>query len=878
MPPPPSNKNILNRILNTFFPWPRTENAEPDEAEAERLRVLFKARYHQFRLLLSANNKALDAMAEIEAALEGVRPFGMSFVREQCTRAMTSVFQMTRHLRALAPDQYPNLELKLASIQMQIEPWLAPRSFEAEGPLSIALEDINKNVVDQVGEKMANLGELRNQLHLRVPEGFAITARAYRCFMEHNGLRQEIDRCIQAAGGERMEQYYLVSGQIHQLIVNATIPEELRNAILQQYQTLERKEGAGVRVAMRSSAQGEDSAQATFAGQYRTKLNVSGENILDAYKEVVASKYSVPAISYRLHRGLRDDDVAMCVGCLRMVDAVSSGVLYSRNPLDIRDDSMIVDSAWGIPTVVVNGLATTDHFTVSRSQPPAIRGKQIRTKDQKTICLPTGGISRVEVPDVEKAKPSIEDEQVLELARTAEKIEEHYQSPQDIEWVVAKDGVITIVQSRLLRQSPVSQEECDRRRNLPDGSAALLRGGVTASSGVACGPVFLVQNHIDILQFPEGAVLVTNQARSRWATLMDRAVAVVSERGSVVGHLATVAREFHVPALFGLEGAMDVLHNGQVVTVDADGLRVNEGSVESLLHNNQRPKGLMKGTPVFEVLEGAAQHILPLNFLAPDSPSFRARNCKTLHDITRFCHEKSIECMFQFGIDNSFPERSSKQLIVKVPMKWWVLNLDDGFAEEVDGKYVNLSNIVSIPMLALWEGITKFPWAGPPAIDGAGFLSVMFRATTNTDLTVGTSSTYAERNYFMISRNFCAFISRLGAHFATAEALISDRPSENYLSFRFKGGAADDERRQKRVHFLADILDEYGFRTEAKRDQLTARVMGVNQEEMKILLKIIGHVSIHTRQIDMIMNNRSRVEAYRVRLKQDIDSIIAPTE
>src|SRR5208337_3375645 len=161
----------------------------------------------------------------------------------------------------------------------------------------------------------------------------------------------------------------------------------------------------------------------------------------------------------------------------------------------------------------------------------------------------------------------------------------------------------------------------------------------------------------------------------------------------------------------------DLLNNDQPVTVDADGLRVWDGKIEPLLLNREPAKRLMDGSVVLDILKRVSENIIPLNLLDPESPDFKPAFCRTLHDLTRFCHEKAVREMFSFGKDHPFSERASKQLVYNIPMKWWILNLDDGFREDVPGKFVKLDNIVSIPMLALWEGIVSVPWEGPPPVD-----------------------------------------------------------------------------------------------------------------------------------------------------------------
>jgi pyruvate,water dikinase len=587
----------------------------------------------------------------------------------------------------------------------------------------------------------------------------------------------------------------------------------------------------------------------------------------------MASKYSVQAIAYKLNRGFRDEDIAMCVGCLAMIDAVAGGVIYTRNPLDCQDDAIYINSVWGLPKAVVDGDALCDLFVVARDESLTILRQEVRKKDYRIDSFEEEGCIRTETEAGQRTMPSLTEEQVQLLADHAIRIEQYYEIPQDIEWAVDTMGQISILQSRPMQQmqSVLPGPNLDLKRF---ESSLLVENGINASPGVACGKVFKVTKKVDILQFPEGAVLVVEQALPTWAPLVARAAAVVSEQGGFAGHLANVAREFGIPAVFGASGAMARMHNGDAVTVAADLGRVYLGNIAPLLEWTQPAPKMMLGSPVYESLKEVSRHIIPLHLLDPDSREFTPQNCQTFHDITRFIHEKSVHEMFNFGKDHSFSERSSKQLHYRVPMNWWILNLDDGFTHEIHGKYVKLEDIASIPMLAFWEGFAAIPWDGPPAMDGKGMTSIMFRSTMNTALVPGIKSKYAERNYFMVSKNYCTLSSRLGYHFSTMEAMVSERSAENYLGFKFKGGAADFERCLGRVQFIREILERYGFRAMVNGDHLDARMEGRDMDYMLSRLKILGYLTLHTRQLDMIMNNRPLVTYYMNKLTRDIDSLL----
>jgi len=855
---------VLERLRGWLTGLAKPEDQDPGGNGT----ALFKARYHSLRLLLAANNKALDTMAEMEEAALGRYVFGMAFVRSRCTSAGVSVFSMVRHLDALAPEKYGELFPVLEEIQGRIRHLLDVPDPVKAAPLVIPLADIDRNSADTVGSKMANLGEIGNTVGLRVPDGFAITSAAFDLLLTDSDLTPEINSLIQTADHERPAEIFALSSRLQQLVVNAEIPAQLADAIMAAYEDLARTVGGRPAVAMRSSAIGEDNPEASFAGQYRTELNVRPENLLEAYLQVAASKYTPQAMQYLLQRGLRDDRLAMCVGCIAMVDARCGGVAYTGNPGDPEDHRVVVNAAPGMPKAVVDGEFAADEFVLSRETPPVVVSRRIADKTARLVLDPAEGLAREALGEHESKAPSLDDDEARRVAEVALEIERHFGLPQDVEWALDGDGQVVVLQSRPLQQFA-------RRPATPrsaDAGEPLVAGGICVSPGAAAGPVVRVERDSDALRFPDRAVLVVSHPLPKWAALLPRAVAVVSAEGGIAGHLATVARESDVPALFRV-GCLDALEEGMEVTVDADGCAVFAGIDQSLVDKRPARHAVMAGSPVHETLLAALQHIAPLNLLDPEDLEFRPSSCRTLHDITRFCHERAVREMFDFGKNHRFPKHSSKQLHHNVPMQWWVLDLEDGFTDDVTGKYVRLEQIVSRPMLALWEGMVAVPWEGPPALSGRGFASVLFEATANPALSTPFRKPYAQQNYFMISRRFMNLQSRFGFHFAAVEAVIGDRDHENYLSFSFKGGAADLDRRSARVRFICEILADRGFSVAAREDHATARLAALPASTMEEKLEIVGYLIMHTRQLDMIMANPSAVAHYRTKIRADLDKL-----
>ncbi len=837
-----------------------------DETGVSRPTISFTQCYKAFRALLTANNTALELMAEMEQTHASGRPFGMAFVRGNCTALSVNIYKMVRLLQKMSGGKYQDLNTAFKRIAGDLEALLKNKPVVTQGEWIMAMDRIDRTMVDLVGEKMANLGELRNRVGLKTPEGFAITATASEYFMAASLLQDEINRRLKTMDADNLEELYMASSAIQQMIINASLPEELEQQILAQHQTLQSIGEEEVLVSMRSSALGEDSGGVSFAGQYRTQLNVSPDFIIQTYKEIVAGKYKSQAIVYRNQRGFRHQDIVMCVGCLVMVDAVLSGVTYSRSPTNRRSDWIEINAVTGLANQVVDGNVATDYFRVSRQPPHRIIHKKIHSLSNNVDSCP--------IPFL-----TLSDEQAAELARIAIQIEQHFGEPQDIEWSIDLRGEVVLLQSRPLGLTAVLPGAPDRDEGQDDD--ALLQGGVTASLGVSSGPVCIVRSNIDLLRFPKGAVLVVAHPVPDWATLLNRAVAVVSETGQVAAHLATVAREFGVPAIFGLEGATSRLTEGEEITVDATACRVYQGrKPEILALGVSQTPNLMKDSPIYKLLKEVLAMVTPLNLTDPTSLYFTPSSCRTLHDLTRYCHEKAVSEMFSFGSRYGFDDKCAKQLVGEMAYQWWVIDLDDGFDPTFDkkGKFIPVTAIVSLPMLAIWDGMTAIPWDGPPPINLSGFGSILFQSTRNRNLEPCLRSSLQDRNYFMVSKNFCNVSVRLGYHFSMIEAHLSEFLTENYISFKFKGGAADEQRRVIRINLIMDILGRYGFRLEQKADALSARIEKRPNAYLLDRLKVLGYLLMHTRQIDMVMSDQSMVAHYRDKITSDLRTIVPDCE
>lgn len=441
------------------------------------------------------------------------------------------------------------------------------------------LDQVGMNDVASVGGKNASLGEMISHLAragVKVPGGFATTTHAYREFLRVNGLNDRINSLLASLDVDDVAALAVAGKQVRAWLLAATLPDELVKAVTQAYQKFIADVSEDVSFAVRSSATAEDLADASFAGQQETLLNVQGlDNLLDALKHVFASLYTDRAISYRTRHGFQHDQVFLSAGVQRMVrsDKGASGVIFTLDTESGFRDVVFITSAYGLGETVVQGIVNPDEFIVYKRNLeaglPAILSRRLGAKAVEMIYGNGQAEQATVIQPVSSARSqqfSLSDEQVEALARQAVTIEQYYNRPMDIEWVLdGVDGQLYIVQAR--PETVKSRGEQSVEHFYLEEQGSVLVQGRAIGQKIGQGTARIIMNTGQMAKIQPGDVLVTDMTDPDWEPIMKRSAAIVTNRGGRTCHAAIVARELGIPAVVGCEQATQKISDGQSVTV-----------------------------------------------------------------------------------------------------------------------------------------------------------------------------------------------------------------------------------------------------------------------------------------------------------------------
>jgi len=842
-------------MLRQWLLHPRaTWQTQKEKRKTAALHFL-QSRYHTFRALLDDNNRAVSLLTDLGMKLRNENIDQQ--VKETAEELLEVTGELVDKLGQLGDPESRKLASLHAMLAKNIEGLFSKVVHEKKLAPVVTLDIITDDMRGMVGGKAMVLARLFKTGRFRMPDGFVIPLSSCRLFLEQNNLNLQLNALLQPyllRGAASDEIPASVEQEVRQRILETPLPAALREAMNAAAAPFLGEGGSGL--AVRSSAVGEDGLRLSFAGQYRSVLNVvSFSGLEKGFKEVVASSYSKRNLSYRRHAGLDPLDFDLAVLCLGMIHAKAAGTLFTRDPNDPASGNMLVSAVLGLGELAVAGSIMTDIYRPERNSghDPS---PGIYRKERRLVCSSSGGVHEEDVEAGEQEIPAVQPNQLTVLCDWGMEIEKLQNSPQDIEWAIDKDDQPVLLQARPFHIS--------RRSACPIGPATsnrelLLGGGVVASSGEGTGKAWVVRSREDLNKPPnEPYVLVMYQSLVDAVPALRKAHGVVVELGNPVDHLSCVAREYGIAMLTGVENAIERLVENEWVVVDAC-----RGNVSKPLEKDIADARSLAGTrveleempeiPTDPAAADLYKNIVPLNLTDAYGPTFSIAECRTLHDLVRYVHEKAIIAMFEVGdttLENS--TEAVRHLDSDVPFVISLIDLGGGLTSQAGpGKWVRPEDIASFPLKGLWRGVSdpNVDW-GPPS-GGAAMGSVMSKFITDHK----SARPIGLPNYAIITRDYLNLNARMDFHFIMIDSVCGLNSLSNYIRFRFKGGGTSALQRRRRVQSITEILEASGFACDMRDDLVTADLIGAPQQIIEKKLSVVGRLLGFTRLLDAAMRS-----------------------
>ncbi len=813
-------------------------------------------RFHQ---LLDENKKAMEIIMEMEDKLGGEFVFDRKYLHDAVEQIEAVILHSAYHFNAVTGNKYAQISDTIESLTRQLRKELSGQLVVPLSENVVALSDINETVGEAAGGKGYKLSKILSLPQTSVPPAIVVTVTGFRNYMAYNNLFEQIEALLDTCrqGGREVGP---VSRNIRLQILGAEIPPDLRQEILNGIERVCPNRPETELYSVRSSAVGED-GELSFAGLHDTLLNVPFRDLTSAYKEVLASLYNPAALEYRLAHQIPFTDMAMAVVYQKMVPGRVSGVIYTIDPNAPQENASLVTATWGLGTGVVEGSAAVDTFRISRDPPHPVLSSRIGTG--RTVSSRTEARDAADRMPENTSLPCLEPETASSLVETAMILERYFKQPQDIEWTIDPEGRIWILQSRPLALQRTSRSRSPALKHLLDSYPVVLKElGTVAYRGIGAGPVWVAGEGASLDDFPTGAVLVSHFSLPLLARVIPRASAIITDVGSPTGHMATVAREFRIPTIVDTGVATETLSAGQMVTVDAERNVVYEGRIKELLHHQLLEKASFETAYEFRLLRRMLKRIAPLTLVNPEDEDFTPEGCRTLHDVLRFIHEKSVNALAGIAQDpRKLFKHGGRRMKADLPLNLILIDIGQGLDENL-GKHdlVEPHHIVSQPMRALWSGLNApDAWnTDPIAADFKGLLSSVAHAQTS----AFSGDFLAGLNVAVLGENYLNLTLRVGYHFTVVDASMGPVREKNNIFFRFIGGATDMTRRSRRAVLLSDILEEFGFKVEKTGDLVIARAVNGSQDKTGARLRIIGRLIGFLRQLDILLRDDQSIEVY----------------
>ncbi|SDN93776.1 pyruvate, water dikinase [Desulfonauticus submarinus] len=747
-------------------------------------------KYKHFRELLLWDRRSLESIAQIEEIILKKIPCDFYFLSLKIDEVKKYVKQTIECLIQINP-QYIILREYFKKVCFYLDLNLKFAFPSPELPFVLPLYQAKNSFL--CGGKASSLSKiLELDIKINILPGFVITTQAFSFFLKENDLISFIRLQLSSLDNNDFSKIKKISSEIQEKILNSPVPDKLKQEVEHALKNLKFS-----KFAFRSSAHLEDSCF-SFAGQYKSCLNVEKNKWEEAYKQVLASKYAPSAITYRLKSHLPDTMTPMAVLVMPMLSPEKSGVMYTSLPENRANLGIFYVS--GIGENLVGGEQKGDKIILEKKY-----NKKIELLDKGIKTLFKWGLA----------------------------LENILQHPLDIEWAI-QDSRVYLLQVRPFMFFEHSSKEID----LP-----VLTEGSGVSFGFGCGSIFVLNSLKDIEKVPAKSIVWTKYLYPELTLILDKVSGIIAKEGSLASHFSHIAREIAKPVLTGI--TLDELPlNGQVVSIDGQTGKVFLGKIKI----NESIKSTPFECKSAETLNKILTHLSKLNLVTTDE-NFVPENCRSLHDLVRYCHEMAIKEMFYLQPSNR--KRVVKQLKTSLPLSIFIFNLGSAWEKfKKDKKYINLEDIKSTPFQYLFKGFlnSAVSWGNtPPNFDWDKF----------DDLSAGifNPKNAIELNSFcLLDKDYMHFMLRFGYHFTLIDALVSDITEQNYVQVSFKGGGGLEIGKNLRLKLISFVFRKMHFQIKREGDFLKATLRSRTKDELKMILELLGILFGLTRMLDMHLN------------------------
>lgn len=833
----------------------RSSTPTPEEQRAD-----FAARFHRFKLFMSEYFEASSELLQFEERLSNPNPISMPFLRS-CTAKLTiNTLQGIIQLNALSDNKHPALSEALENLMQEVQEILREGIYPLHGPYVIPLSEVDYSHSNLIARSLCNLGELWKYHPKLCQQGLVITGAAWWQHIDQQEMHDELDR-IMVISQDEPGSFSAAASRIQEVVRSAyPVPEDVKEEVSRALDAIRPALSDPDKVlSLRCLAVKPEQAAITVASLL-IRTPCTDEDIFKALTTSFARVYQARAILYRLKLGIRDRAMPFCWTLTVLPHNHARGSAHmgfgeASNDVQVHYRRNFSDDT---------GYQVDNFFDITDSLHQII----LETCREALACLfETTGLQH------------------------------------EIFWVSDKDGNVEIMNAGPIYQpNPESLRYASEVASPYDNENYVHRiegGGICSFPGIVHGQAYPVHTIEDALFFPIGHILLVDKAAPMWSFLLDFAKGAVASDGTDQSLFSRTSRRFGKPTIVNLPQAVDAFSSEELICLAAAPenpcvmgcddhhcpapINIAPGLEQEGCYprNHSAPNGLcwLDESDIGNVTRKLLPLLMSSNLPESDHMDFSAEACKSYRDILNFAYNMTVREMFTYSTSRKTSDVPAKQLVCDVPMQFWVINLADGFKDNVKGPTVNLEDITSPAMLAFWDGFVCKPWDGPPQINARGLMSIFFEATVNPNLDPAVQSNhYTEKNMFLISERYLSARCRFGFHFLSLDCLIGERERERFIMFQFTGGAANLNRRIRRVKFIGDLLDHCNFTCEMNEDTLTARLEQGTEEAFLIALRIIGYLFMHTRQLDMIMSDEAALAERRAVMIADMEALMRGEE